>query len=303
MKRILLLVLTLLNSLALYGSDIDLCVSKGTGQEVVRHLSPSPSQTDVWNNAKIEVSLNLPLDPSSVQKNNIKLTYLSSRTNEHISGKLAYIETGNQVVFTPDSTLDEGVYEVEIKSLKSVKGNNTHIDEIKYRFYVPKVLNGYQLPPEPDEKLNNSTLLGIDYNNNGVRDDVERYIIKRYAEDPKYPKIKTAIALQYAWASQKVLENPTMESKKYIDDALDCQYYWADKETEKYTRGLSGFEKGKYYRKLKLLNDPVLKDKIYNTRARINQKFTFNAALSGNIFDGRSESIDNCRINIDELGE
>ncbi len=41
-----------------------------------------------------------------------------------------------------------------------------------------EVINGYVLPPEPDETLNNSTLLGIDSNNNGVRDDVERKIIK-----------------------------------------------------------------------------------------------------------------------------
>jgi hypothetical protein len=99
------------------------------------------------------------------------------------------------------------------------------------------------------------------------------------------------------------LENPTIESKKYIDNALDCQYYWADKERNKYTQGFSGFEKHKYFSKLTFLNDPILKDKIYNTRVRINQKFSFNAALSGNIFEGRDESIGNCQINIDELGE
>ncbi len=41
-------------------------------------------------------------------------------------------------------------------------------------------INGYKLPPMPDEKLNNSTLLGIDANNNGVRDDVERYLLNKY---------------------------------------------------------------------------------------------------------------------------
>ncbi len=65
---------------------------------------------------------------------------------------------------------------------------------------VPEVINGHKLPPELDETLNNSTLLGIDSNNNGVRDDVERYVIKRYAQDPEFPKTKTALAMQYAWA-------------------------------------------------------------------------------------------------------
>lgn len=182
-------------------------------------------------------------------------------------------------------------------------GIHMRISPIVYRFYVPEVINGFKLPPEPEEEKNNETLLGIDFNDNGIRDDAEIYIIKRYAEDPKYPKTKTAIALQYAWASQKVLENPTIESKKYIDDALDCESYWAWKEMQKNTDGLSNFERGLYYSNLASLTDSELKDHIYNTRERIERKFSFNAALSGNIFDGRKESIKNCKTNIDLLGE
>ena len=43
-----------------------------------------------------------------------------------------------------------------------------------------ETINDYELPPEPDPKINNATLLGIDSNNNGVRDDVERWIYKTY---------------------------------------------------------------------------------------------------------------------------
>ena len=57
-----------------------------------------------------------------------------------------------------------------------------------------KVINGHQLPPEPDPTINNSTLLGIDSNDNGIRDDVEIYILQRYADDTEYPKTKTALA-------------------------------------------------------------------------------------------------------------
>ena len=101
----------------------------------------------------------------------------------------------------------------------------------------------------------------------------------------------------------KILENPTVESNKYLDDALDCMYYWADNETDKYMKNSSGFERSKFRSKLYILNNPILDDKIYNTEKRIQEYFKFNSALSGNIFDGREESIDNCRINIDELGE
>ncbi len=168
---------------------------------------------------------------------------------------------------------------------------------------ISKEVSGHTLPPKPDQSQNDATLLGVDANGNGIRDDVERWIITHYGNDPKYPKTKTAIALQYAGASQKILENPTMESNKYLDDALDCMYYWADKETDKYMNNMSGFERGKFRRKLYILTDPSLDDKIYNTKERIQEYFKFNAALSGNIFDGRKATIDNCHININELGE
>ena len=162
-----------------------------------------------------------------------------------------------------------------------------------------EIINGYELPPEPDPVINNSTLLGIDNNNNGVRDDVELYVIKRFAKDPEFPKTKTALAMQYAWSAQKILENPTIDSKKYSNDAIDCQFYWINNKR----KNMSSFDAIKYSIKHKVFNDSDTKDKIYNTRARIEQKFSYNSALSGNIFNGREQSLDNCQTNIDELGE
>ncbi len=161
-------------------------------------------------------------------------------------------------------------------------------------------LNGHKLPPKPDQKVNDSTLLGIDSNDNGIRDDVERYVIIRYAQYREFPKTKTAIALQYAWSSQKILENPTMESSDIEDDALACQFYWVEKQTKE----MSGFETMQYYSKHEVFGDAKIKDKIYNTRERINTKFSYNAALGGHILeDKKDETIDRCRTNIDELGE
>ena len=45
---------------------------------------------------------------------------------------------------------------------------------------TPWIVDGHTLPPEPDKALNDTMLLGIDVNNNGVRDDVERWIYKTY---------------------------------------------------------------------------------------------------------------------------
>jgi hypothetical protein len=50
----------------------------------------------------------------------------------------------------------------------------------KTKDFKPEIINGYTLPPKPDPKINNSTLLGIDANKNGIRDDIERWIVKKY---------------------------------------------------------------------------------------------------------------------------
>lgn len=57
---------------------------------------------------------------------------------------------------------------------------------------------GQNLPPRPDQKINDSTVAGIDANNNFIRDDVELAIFEKY---PNSAKIRSA-ALQYAQALQ-----------------------------------------------------------------------------------------------------
>lgn len=69
---------------------------------------------------------------------------------------------------------------------------------------------GENLPPVPNEQINNSTLGGLDANNNLVRDDVELAIFKKYPDSAK----NRAAALQYAQALQleltKVYNSETM---------------------------------------------------------------------------------------------
>jgi hypothetical protein len=52
-----------------------------------------------------------------------------------------------------------------------------------------EVIHGYTLPTEPDPTINNSTLLGIDSNDNGVRDDVEIWILNQPERVKKFSKI------------------------------------------------------------------------------------------------------------------
>lgn len=62
-------------------------------------------------------------------------------------------------------------------------------------------VDGSKLPPQPDPKLVDATVEGIDANKNGIRDDVELAIYKKY---PNNFNLRAA-ALQYAKTSQLYL--------------------------------------------------------------------------------------------------
>jgi len=275
MKRFLALMLFVTGITCLHASDIDLSTSKGTDQSVIASLSPTRGQIDVWNNAKIEVRFSVPIDASSVQKNNIKLVHLSSKSNDHIDGAISYDKYDNKVVFTPSTLLPVGTYEVEIKSLKADKAyKSAQIKEIKYRFYVPEVINGHQLPPEPDPVVNDSTLLGIDANGNGVRDDVEIWILNKYKD--KHP-IHVDIAFQAARAYKKVLETPEKAKEIYdeVDKAAYCELYY------KYD--------AKYFHEPLLVKEDIdsryFRHKIYfNTQDRMSAYIQYDTLLSGDSY-------------------
>jgi len=268
-------------SLALCASDTDLNESKGTDQSVMASLSPAKAQIDVWNNVKIEISFNVPIDASSVQKNNIKLVHLSSKTNDHIDGAISYDKYDNKVIFIPSALLPVGTYEVEIKSLKADKAyKSTQIKEIKYRFYVPEVIHGHQLPPEPDPVVNNSTLLGIDVNNNGVRDDVEIWILNKYKE--KHP-IYIDVAMQVGRAWQKILEDPNKarETTRFMDAAQECEFYFT-RHADRYGDPI-------------LIHEDISTDRefdkiVLNTEIRENAYGQYEDLLSGGLYFNASHA-------------
>ena len=166
--------------------------------------------------------------------------------------------------------------------LVSVSSDNSTQIEIT----VYKEINGYKLPPEPDPTINNSTLLGIDSNDNGVRDDVERKIFAKY----KRP-IEQAFMMQYAVRYPKILEDPigaaTSEEFKIEHWNLStCDVYLI----------LQGIE----------ISNTVdfMEDAYFNTKDRIGAYLEFNQAMSGGVHSMpllRDADKENCKFNIDEL--
>ncbi len=139
---------------------------------------------------------------------------------------------------------------------------------------IYKEINGHRLPPEPNKTLNDSTLLGIDINNNGVRDDVERWIYETYKD--KHP-IHIDIAMQAGRAWQKVLEDPSKakETSLFLDAAQGC---------------------GAYYQiYAKYFNEPILvgeiiitkdyREKVTNTNLRRVNYWQYDTLLSGGVYN------------------
>lgn len=87
------------------------------------------------------------------------------------------------------------------------------------------IVNGHVLPPEPDPTVNDSTLLGIDVNDNGVRDDVERWIYEEYKD--KHP-IYADIGMQASRGYKLILETPerAKEIHNEVRKARHCEAYY-----------------------------------------------------------------------------
>ena len=137
-----------------------------------------------------------------------------------------------------------------------------------------KDINSYKLPPEPDETLNNSTLLGIDRNNNGVRDDVEIWIYETYKD--KHP-IHIDIAMQAGRAYKQVLETP--ERAREIHHILDA-ITWCEGYYKIYR---------KYFNKPNLIKQDIAsyhfrKNIYFNTKKRWNTYTEYDHLLSGYMY-------------------
>ena len=121
-----------------------------------------------------------------------------------------------------------------------------------------------------EKTLNDSTLLGIDSNNNGVRDDVEIWIYETYKD--KHP-IHIDIAMQAGRAYKQVLETPerALEIHETVVNApLYCAWYYQHDAEE--------------------FGDPVLvderidapvKSKYFNTKERSDVYWEYDTLLSG----------------------
>lgn len=229
------------------------------------------------------------LNKSNIQLNENNQTTISvnaiydDNTTIDITDDVEWIISNSSIVSIDKGTitpLSEG------SSTLQAKYNNQTTALISITVY--KEINGYKLPPEPDETLNNSTLLGIDVNNNGVRDDVERKIYFQY----KRP-VEQAYMMQEAKIYTKTLEDPVVAA---ASEELEKEH-WNFSTCDVYliTQGIE-------------VSNPVkfMEEAYFNTRERMRAYMEFNEASSGGVYHMpllRDAKKENCNFNIDELLE
>lgn len=95
------------------------------------------------------------------------------------------------------SKLPPGFYQLLVK-IKD-KGKKEHNFKTKFKDHAMFVIDQSLEVPMPDPKKNNATIAGIDSDNDGIRDDVQRWINEKMSNKPE--KLKFAFK-QYAIAVQ-----------------------------------------------------------------------------------------------------
>lgn len=187
---------------------------------------------------------------------------------------------------------DTNIVSIINGSLKALKEGQTTI-EAKYdrktsealAVTVYKEINGYKLPPEPDPVVNDATLLGIDSNSNGVRDDVERKIIIKYVKP-----IEIELMMSYAKTHQEMLNDPigsAVESQKKMQKVRNCKMYLKHQNIR-----VSNIAK-------------FTENNTYNTKQRVRAYLNFNQALSGGVYGSSSSdyNAEACDFNVEQMLE
>ena len=156
---------------------------------------------------------------------------------------------------------------------------------------VYEMIEGHLLPHEPDNP--DATLLGVDKNDNGVRDEVERWI---YKEMPTYhhPEIERVIAMTSAKAYQMTLKDPTNKDDKVLqamEKAHNCWMYYEISRDLPMDGTIGNFSN-------------KLKDEVFNTKERLKTYFDYDYTLRGRVFwsaDWSKLDTSYCEDNIDVL--
>jgi len=148
-----------------------------------------------------------------------------------------------------------------------------YIKPIKKKENGLEIVRGYKLPPEPDPKINNSTLLGVDSNNNMLRDDVERWIVQHDNWSDK----RIAASLQAARGFQLTMD------ENFGSNELRSTYLSMNTDVLSVIKELEGHrpDLGEELDTLKMFEL-----RVFNTPERINAYRKYDSSFGGKLVNG-----------------
>jgi len=263
-----------------------------------------------------KLTLNLPkkeINKDSTIEAKVLATY-SNNTTKELTKNIEWVVSKKDALKIKDTKLTAiKDYPKPISIEAKVKNSlNKIITSNKESLKIYWEVDGHRLPPEPDPKVNNATLLGIDSNSNGVRDDVERWIYEQYKEykavraskkpiyikqgnltietygivDKKptpYPPAVRAAVMDVYRALQQTMVDPSKarETTKAVEKADNCLRYIQSK-----------LRKGKDYFVPDLSIVKQEEKLLFNTSKRARAYGMYNYNLSGGVFRSKLLNLD-----------
>lgn len=118
------------------------------------------------------------------------------------------------------SELPPGFYQLFVK-VKDKK-NKEHHFRTKFKDHAMFVVDRSLQVPAPNPKLNDKTIAGVDSDNDGIRDDIQRWINEEFSTEPKVKMAmrEVAISRQLDLLSVDNKEQSILAGKKYLDDLI-----------------------------------------------------------------------------------
>ena len=147
----------------------------------------------------------------------------------------------------------------------------------------------WELPPIPDKKLNDSTLLWIDSNNNWVRDDLEIWIVENFWRD------KMVVESFFAYVRSDALDMIIQRDWLFTDELYERDIVVRDALDVSCNSDFMNISKYWYDSSEEYLIFMWLIDKINNTKLRkINVK-GFSKNMSGRVSKSIESNLVICR--------
>jgi hypothetical protein len=165
------------------------------------------------------------------------------------------------------SKLPPGFYQLLVK-IKD-RSNKEHHFKTKFKDHAMFVIDSSLQVPMPDPVKNNVTLLGIDSDNDGIRDDVQRWINENLSNKPTEIKLafkQYAVAVQASFLTAND-KQASIQSSHVSLRSQDCLYSQAE------LLGQNIKEVEQFRQKIKLM--------YLNTRERIDSELKSDESFHG----------------------